>query len=224
LSYFIVYRRNRIHSSAIKICYVYLTPQCWRKRITNLANPYTDVWFSENLISREELSSSLVTLVIFYIKNLHEVNWFMKFIHYFMGTVFKLCGILVNTVSWLYRPPGHHAMKSEYCGYCFFNNVALAATHALTHCGVSRILIVDWDVHHGQATQQMFYSDPRWGKFKAGVCYTDCALHFYNFHKHNQIYSATHHCKNMVSVYFWISYIEDLLVLLCVRACPPPPS
>ncbi|PNF26149.1 hypothetical protein B7P43_G04459 [Cryptotermes secundus] len=59
------------------------------------------------------------------------------------------------------RPPGHHAMKSEYCGYCFFNNVALAATHALTHCGVSRILIVDWDVHHGQATQQMFYCDPR---------------------------------------------------------------
>ncbi|PSN48228.1 Histone deacetylase 10 [Blattella germanica] len=61
----------------------------------------------------------------------------------------------------LERPPGHHAMKSEYCGYCFFNNVAIAATHALTHCGVSRILIVDWDVHHGQATQQMFYDDPR---------------------------------------------------------------
>jgi histone deacetylase 6 len=59
------------------------------------------------------------------------------------------------------RPPGHHAMKSEYCGYCFFNNVALAASHALTHCGISRVLIVDWDVHHGQATQQMFYSDPR---------------------------------------------------------------
>ncbi|XP_069687064.1 histone deacetylase 6 isoform X1 [Periplaneta americana] len=59
------------------------------------------------------------------------------------------------------RPPGHHAMKSEYCGYCFFNNVALAATHALLHCDVSRILIVDWDVHHGQATQQMFYNDSR---------------------------------------------------------------
>ncbi|KDR24372.1 Histone deacetylase 6 [Zootermopsis nevadensis] len=59
------------------------------------------------------------------------------------------------------RPPGHHAMKSEYCGYCFFNNVALAATHALMNCGISRVLIVDWDVHHGQATQQMFYSDPR---------------------------------------------------------------
>jgi len=75
---------------------------------------------------------------------------------------------VTNNVLWtleicvLCRPPGHHAMKSEYCGYCFFNNVALAATHALTHCGISRVLIVDWDVHHGQATQQMFYSDPRW--------------------------------------------------------------
>ncbi|XP_039279130.1 histone deacetylase 6 [Nilaparvata lugens] len=59
------------------------------------------------------------------------------------------------------RPPGHHAMKSEYCGYCYFNNVALAAEHALNHLGLNRILIVDWDVHHGQATQQMFYSDPR---------------------------------------------------------------
>ncbi|XP_047520597.1 histone deacetylase 6 isoform X1 [Pieris napi] len=58
------------------------------------------------------------------------------------------------------RPPGHHAMKAEPCGYCIYNNVALAAKHALQH-GLSRILIVDWDVHHGQATQQMFYNDPR---------------------------------------------------------------
>lgn len=59
------------------------------------------------------------------------------------------------------RPPGHHAMKSEYNGYCFFNNVAIAAQHALDSGDVKRILIVDWDVHHGQGTQQMFYDDPR---------------------------------------------------------------
>uniref|UniRef100_A0A2S2P6Q3 Histone deacetylase 6 n=1 Tax=Schizaphis graminum TaxID=13262 RepID=A0A2S2P6Q3_SCHGA len=59
------------------------------------------------------------------------------------------------------RPPGHHAMKSEFCGYCFFNNVAIAAEYVLRHYSVSKILIVDWDVHHGQATQQMFYDDPR---------------------------------------------------------------
>lgn len=59
------------------------------------------------------------------------------------------------------RPPGHHAMKDEYCGYCFFNNIAVAAQHALEKKGASKVLIVDWDVHHGQATQQMFYDDPR---------------------------------------------------------------
>lgn len=59
------------------------------------------------------------------------------------------------------RPPGHHAMTTEFCGYCFFNNVALAAQVALEKHKLSRILIVDWDVHHGQGTQQMFYEDPR---------------------------------------------------------------
>ncbi|XP_058444498.1 histone deacetylase 6 isoform X2 [Malaya genurostris] len=59
------------------------------------------------------------------------------------------------------RPPGHHAMRAEYNGYCFFNNVAIAAQHALDKLGLRRVLIVDWDVHHGQGTQRMFYNDPR---------------------------------------------------------------
>lgn len=59
------------------------------------------------------------------------------------------------------RPPGHHAMKAEYNGYCFFNNVAIAAQHALDKRGLKRILVVDWDIHHGQGTQRMFYDDPR---------------------------------------------------------------
>lgn len=62
----------------------------------------------------------------------------------------------------MYRPPGHHAMKNEYCGYCFFNNVAIATQHLLDTTQIQKILIVDWDVHHGQATQQMFYDDPRY--------------------------------------------------------------
>ncbi|XP_076053921.1 histone deacetylase 6 isoform X2 [Oratosquilla oratoria] len=57
------------------------------------------------------------------------------------------------------RPPGHHAMEAEACGYSFLNNVALAAEHALQT--YQRILIVDWDVHHGQGTQRMFYDDDR---------------------------------------------------------------
>nr|ACN94122.1 histone deacetylase 6 isoform B [Drosophila melanogaster] len=59
------------------------------------------------------------------------------------------------------RPPGHHAMKAEYNGYCFFNNVALATQHALDVHKLQRVLIIDYDVHHGQGTQRFFYNDPR---------------------------------------------------------------
>ncbi|XP_064604924.1 histone deacetylase 6-like isoform X2 [Liolophura sinensis] len=61
----------------------------------------------------------------------------------------------------LVRPPGHHAMRSKFCGYCYLNNVATAAQFALDNYGLNRVLIVDWDVHHGQGTQYMFYDDPR---------------------------------------------------------------
>ena len=72
-----------------------------------------------------------------------------------------LCGKVQNGMA-IIRPPGHHAMKSEYCGYCFFNNVAIAAQVALDSGKANRILIVDFDAHHGQATQQAFYNDPRY--------------------------------------------------------------
>lgn len=67
----------------------------------------------------------------------------------------------VNNGLAVVRPPGHHAMVNEACGFCFFNNVAIAAKYALKNYHLNRILIIDWDVHHGQATQQMFYNDPR---------------------------------------------------------------
>jgi acetoin utilization deacetylase AcuC-like enzyme len=59
----------------------------------------------------------------------------------------------------LVRPPGHHATPTRSMGFCLFNNVALAARRARTVHGVSRILIVDWDVHHGNGTQDVFYDD-----------------------------------------------------------------
>ena len=60
----------------------------------------------------------------------------------------------------LLRPPGHHAMSNRAMGFCLFNNVVVAAHHARATYGLERILIVDWDVHHGNGTQDAFYSDP----------------------------------------------------------------
>lgn len=59
----------------------------------------------------------------------------------------------------LVRPPGHHATPDRSMGFCLFNNVALAAQHARTAHGLNRILIVDWDVHHGNGTQDIFFAD-----------------------------------------------------------------
>ncbi|CDW60923.1 Hist deacetyl domain containing protein [Trichuris trichiura] len=54
----------------------------------------------------------------------------------------------------LVRPPGHHAMKNESNGFCILNNVGVAASYALKHLGVKKVLIIDWDVHYGQGVQK----------------------------------------------------------------------
>jgi acetoin utilization deacetylase AcuC-like enzyme len=58
------------------------------------------------------------------------------------------------------RPPGHHATALQPMGFCLFNSVAIGARYAQTHHNLERILIVDWDVHHGNGTQHIFYNDP----------------------------------------------------------------
>ena len=65
---------------------------------------------------------------------------------------FAFCGL---------RPPGHHAERSRAMGFCLFNNVAIGAAHALSEHGVQRAMVVDWDVHHGNGTQDVFYASPR---------------------------------------------------------------
>ena len=65
------------------------------------------------------------------------------------GSAFALC-----------RPPGHHAEPARARGFCLFNNVAVAAAHAREALGAERVLIVDWDAHHGNGTQDIFWASP----------------------------------------------------------------
>lgn len=70
----------------------------------------------------------------------------------------------------LVRPPGHHALPNSAMGFCLFNNVALAAAYALKQHGLNRVLIVDFDVHHGNGTQDIFY--------------TSESVYFYSIHRY----------------------------------------
>jgi acetoin utilization deacetylase AcuC-like enzyme len=82
-----------------------------------------------------------------------------------------------RTALCLVRPPGHHATPTRSMGFCLFNNVALAARRALKAHGLSRVLIVDWDVHHGNGTQDVFYADP--------------AVMFFSIHRYGNFYPGT---------------------------------
>jgi acetoin utilization deacetylase AcuC-like enzyme len=67
----------------------------------------------------------------------------------------------VDSAFGLVRPPGHHATRNRAMGFCIFNNVAIAANFALANFNINHVLIADFDVHHGNGTQDTFYSDPK---------------------------------------------------------------
>ena len=76
-----------------------------------------------------------------------------------MAAVDAVVGGKVERAFCVVRPPGHHATAERGMGFCVFNNIALAARYAQRRHGIGRVLIVDWDVHHGNGTQDIFYED-----------------------------------------------------------------
>ena len=90
-------------------------------------------------------------------------------------------GEIVNGFA-LLRPPGHHAESTQAMGFCIFNNVAVGARYLQRHHGVDKVLILDWDVHHGNGTQHLFEDD-------ASVLFA--SLHQYPFYPGTGAYSET---------------------------------
>jgi acetoin utilization deacetylase AcuC-like enzyme len=76
-----------------------------------------------------------------------------------LNAVDAVCAGELGNAFCAVRPPGHHASQSRGMGFCIYNNVALAARHAQRRHGLERVLILDWDVHHGNGTEEIFYSD-----------------------------------------------------------------
>lgn len=78
-----------------------------------------------------------------------------------IGAVDAVLGGEVRRAFCSVRPPGHHAERGEAMGFCFFNNIAVGAAHAMDHYHLERIAICDFDAHHGNGTEDIFQNDPR---------------------------------------------------------------
>jgi acetoin utilization deacetylase AcuC-like enzyme len=79
---------------------------------------------------------------------------------FLLGIDKVMSGDLDNVFA-LIRPPGHHAESNRGMGFCLFNNIAIGALHAIENHSIERVLICDWDLHHGNGTQHSFYNDKR---------------------------------------------------------------
>lgn len=108
-----------------------------RKEMTRSEQQYNSIYFNKHSLDAARLSAGGVIELVDHV----------------------VTGELDNGVA-IVRPPGHHAESDCAMGFCLFNNVALAAKKAVDFHGLNRVVIIDWDVHHGNATQHMFYNDP----------------------------------------------------------------
>ncbi|MFQ5851365.1 MAG: histone deacetylase [Candidatus Binatia bacterium] len=114
---------------------------------------YIDLIRSTSEINRYALDGDTVTCADSFGIALLAVGGFLRLLDSMAASDFRNGFALV-------RPPGHHAMRNRAMGFCLFNTVAIGAHHLKRFYGARRILIMDWDVHHGNGTQDAFYRDP----------------------------------------------------------------
>ncbi len=117
------------------------------------SNDYIELIQSTSKTNRYALDGDTITCPDSFGIGLLAVGGFLKLLDSIAAADFRNGFALV-------RPPGHHAMSDRAMGFCLFNTVAIGAHHLKRHYGVKRILIMDWDVHHGNGTQDAFYQDP----------------------------------------------------------------
>uniref|UniRef100_A0A8C5H138 Histone deacetylase n=1 Tax=Gouania willdenowi TaxID=441366 RepID=A0A8C5H138_GOUWI len=94
------------------------------------------------------------------LQSVHTERHVLCFVNLVVELAFRVAKRELKNGFAVVRPPGHHADPSNPMGFCYFNSVAIAAKQLQHKLSVSKILIVDWDVHHGNGTQEVFYSDP----------------------------------------------------------------
>lgn len=117
------------------------------------ASDYIELVQSTSKANRYALDGDTVTCRDSFGVGLLAVGGFLKLLDSIEAGEFRNGFALV-------RPPGHHALQNRAMGFCLFNTVAIGAHHLKRHYGAKRILIMDWDVHHGNGTQDAFYQEP----------------------------------------------------------------
>lgn len=112
-------------------------------------------------VMRFSPSSGLVYLDADTAMNSHSLNAALLAAGAGINAVDLVMAGSVATAFCAIRPPGHHAGRANAAGFCIFNNIAIAAAHALEEHGLKRVAIADFDVHHGNGTEDIFHDDPR---------------------------------------------------------------
>jgi acetoin utilization deacetylase AcuC-like enzyme len=145
---------SMLKEEAVRGLYRELRPRpCERDDLLRVHTPqYVDLVSSTAGRPMVSLDPDTQTSPRSYEAALHAAGGCLEAIDRIMGGEIRNCFAMI-------RPPGHHAEASRAMGFCLFNNVAVAARYAQTVHGIERVMIVDWDLHHGNGTQRAFYDD-----------------------------------------------------------------